>query len=64
MRTSQGNPALVAPPIERRGPQEENSILPEKKCPWCGRLLVARNGKYGMFIGCSGFPGCCFTKQA
>jgi hypothetical protein len=33
------------------------------KCPSCGRNLVQRKGKNGdMFWGCSGYPGCKFTK--
>ncbi len=27
-------------------------------CPKCGSALVARTGKHGAFIGCSGFPKC------
>lgn len=32
-------------------------------CPRCGRPLVKRNGKYGVFWGCSGYPGCRFTRK-
>ncbi len=28
------------------------------QCPNCGKALVERKGKYGMFLGCSGFPKC------
>ena len=38
-------------------------ILPDENCPICGRVLVKRIGKYGSFIGCSGFPVCRFTRQ-
>ncbi|OWT33382.1 DNA topoisomerase I [Methanobrevibacter sp. 87.7] len=31
------------------------------KCPDCGKDLVKRNGRYGEFIGCRGFPKCRFT---
>ncbi|WP_374212419.1 topoisomerase DNA-binding C4 zinc finger domain-containing protein [Thiothrix subterranea] len=27
-------------------------------CPACGKSLVKREGKYGVFWGCSGFPLC------
>jgi restriction system protein len=43
--------------------QENNGILPEKLCPRCGKVLVARSGKFDRFIGCSGFPDCRFTQQ-
>lgn len=29
-----------------------------KTCPACGKPMLKRNGKYGDFWGCSGFPGC------
>lgn len=31
------------------------------KCPDCGKDLLKRNGRYGDFVGCSGFPKCRFT---
>ncbi len=27
-------------------------------CPSCGRPMVLRNGKYGQFYGCTGYPKC------
>lgn len=30
-------------------------------CPKCGSELILRNGKYGKFYGCSGYPKCRFT---
>lgn len=35
----------------------------EDVCPRCGKPLVARTGKYGEFVGCSGYPRCRFTTQ-
>lgn len=32
-------------------------------CPECGKKLVERLGKFGKFIGCSGFPKCRFTQS-
>ncbi len=32
-------------------------------CPKCGRVLYIREGKYGEFLGCSGYPDCKFTKK-
>lgn len=40
--------------------KEQNSI---NKCPKCGGVLIARNGKYGPFIGCSNYPRCKYTKK-
>lgn len=33
-------------------------------CPRCGRELVRRNGRYGPFYGCSGYPVCRYTRNA
>ena len=30
-------------------------------CPECGRNLVVKNGKFGPFLACPGFPECSFT---
>ena len=32
-------------------------------CPQCGSLLKKRNGKFGVFYGCSNYPQCRFTKN-
>ncbi len=31
------------------------------ECPQCGKDLLKRSGRFGEFIGCSGFPKCKFT---
>ena len=33
------------------------------KCPECGKDLLKRHGRYGEFVGCSGFPQCRFSCQ-
>lgn len=30
----------------------------DEKCPKCGKNLVIRTGRFGKFLGCSGFPEC------
>ncbi len=32
-------------------------------CPLCGSQLVAKQGKYGPFIGCSNFPQCRYIQN-
>lgn len=32
-------------------------------CPKCGKTLTERNGKYGKFLGCTGFPKCKYTAK-
>lgn len=34
----------------------------EEKCEICGRNLVVKQGRYGRFLACPGFPECRFTK--
>jgi DNA topoisomerase I len=35
----------------------------DEKCPKCGEPLVLRNGQYGEFVSCSGYPKCKYIKQ-
>ena len=32
-------------------------------CPRCGSILVLRNGKFGQFMGCTGYPDCRYTRN-
>ena len=38
--------------------QTENQI-----CPKCGKEMFEKNGKFGKFLGCTGFPNCRYTKS-
>lgn len=42
----------------------KQEIMTDEKCPECGKPLVIRQGRYGSFIACSGYPECKFTKQS
>jgi DNA topoisomerase I len=33
------------------------------QCPDCGKPLVRRRGKYGSFVGCSGYPECRYRPE-
>jgi len=35
----------------------------DEKCPRCGKKLKLRMGKNGLFVACSGYPGCTFTEN-
>ncbi len=35
----------------------------KKVCPECGEEMVVREGKYGKFWGCSGYPDCDHTED-
>ncbi|MFX0140217.1 MAG: topoisomerase DNA-binding C4 zinc finger domain-containing protein, partial [Candidatus Hodarchaeota archaeon] len=41
----------------------EQEIKTLKICPECGRFLEERKGKYGLFIGCTGFPNCRYAMD-
>lgn len=32
-------------------------------CPWCGNELANRTGKNGIFLGCSNYPICKYTRN-
>lgn len=42
---------------------EDNAKIENMICPKCGGKLIARNGQYGPFLGCSNYPRCKFIKK-
>ncbi len=36
---------------------------PEKACPKCGKPLLYRRGRFGPFLGCSGYPDCKYLES-
>lgn len=42
---------------------QENVNYVQKICPRCGSELRRRNGRYGEFWGCGGFPSCRYTEN-
>jgi DNA topoisomerase I len=44
--------------VQQKPPQQL-----EESCPKCGKPLLLRNGAYGEFISCSGYPKCKYIKQ-
>lgn len=48
----------------RRGSRPKREAKPVgEDCPQCGQPLLRRSGKYGPFVGCSGYPSCCYKKR-
>lgn len=47
----------------RRNVRENKKKEEQGICPKCGGELVERKGKYGVFIGCSNYPKCHFTRK-
>jgi len=44
--------------VRIRVPDEESDEI----CDVCGRKMVVKNGRFGRFLACPGFPECTFTK--
>jgi len=43
--------------------QQAKAVGRTLKCPQCGAVLVRRNGRYGEFYGCTGYPNCKYTER-
>ena len=43
--------------------QQKPPVELAETCPKCGRKLLQRDGQYGEFIACSGYPKCKYVKQ-
>ncbi len=43
--------------------QSKPPVILDEPCPKCGKPLLQRDGQYGEFIACSGYPKCKYVKQ-
>ncbi len=41
----------------------KKEVKTKEICPKCGKPLVIRQGRYGDFLACSGYPKCKFTRN-
>ncbi len=41
----------------------QEPIVTEHKCDICGKVMVIRQGRFGRFLACSGFPECRYTRS-
>ncbi|MFP3866575.1 MAG: type I DNA topoisomerase [Desulfobacteraceae bacterium] len=57
-RDEQGN--IIPIPKEEIPPAETPEV--EEKCPKCGQTLVIKQGRYGPFLACPGYPQCRYTR--
>ena len=46
--------------VDHKAPEPEFAGF---TCELCGKEMVVRQGRYGVFYACSGYPTCKFTKQ-
>jgi len=66
-RTKKGEPQPpgacdYSEPLE--GQQEQQlEIIEGEMCPDCGKPLARRRGRFGPFIGCTGYPDCKYIKK-
>ena len=50
--------------LSQKQQQKQNAAKPTgEDCPVCGKPLVLRQGAYGEFVSCSGYPKCKYVKQ-
>ncbi|MDY0058439.1 MAG: type I DNA topoisomerase [Myxococcota bacterium] len=42
--------------------QVKEPEVTDEKCPSCGLPMLVKNGKFGRFLACSGYPGCKTTR--
>jgi DNA topoisomerase-1 len=57
---------LLAADLAKAGESQSvkgKGIPIEEKCPRCGKDLVIRDGRFGRFKACSGYPGCTFKES-
>jgi DNA topoisomerase I len=50
--------------LSQKQQQKQSAPQPTgEDCPLCGKPLVLRQGSYGEFVSCSGYPKCKYVKQ-
>lgn len=49
--------------FEALGKELEGAAAHVKRCPRCGQLMRKRNGRFGEFWGCGGYPACRYTEN-
>jgi DNA topoisomerase I len=50
--------------LSQKQQQKQSAPQPTgEDCPACGKPLVLRQGAYGEFVSCSGYPKCKYVKQ-
>jgi len=55
-----------AKPLDKKQETAEielNEKIKDQKCPQCGKPLTVKRGRFGMFVGCSGYPDCKFIEK-
>jgi DNA topoisomerase-1 len=57
-------PCKTVRKLSQKQQQKQNTPQPTgEDCPQCGKPLVLRQGAFGEFVSCSGYPKCKYVKQ-
>jgi DNA topoisomerase-1 len=57
-------PCKTVRKLSQKQQQKQNTPQPTgEDCPQCGKPLVLRQGTFGEFVSCSGYPKCKYVKQ-
>ena len=57
-------PCKTVRKLSQKQQQKQNAPVPTgEDCPQCGKPLVLRQGAFGEFVSCSGYPKCKYVKQ-
>ncbi len=49
--------------VEKEMPDIRGGVPTGENCPECDAVLLEKPSKYGMFLGCSGYPDCTYTGE-
>ncbi len=49
--------------VESMPDVKANGLPSEEKCEKCGRPMLVKVGRFGMFLACSGYPDCRTTRE-
>ncbi|MGA2168580.1 MAG: type I DNA topoisomerase [Terracidiphilus sp.] len=61
---SEDPPCKTIRKLSQKLQQKQNTAQPTgEDCPVCGKPLVLRQGAFGEFVSCSGYPKCKYVKQ-
>ena len=55
--------ALLEESLQKANEAEKVVKVVDEKCPKCGAQLVIKDGRFGRFKACSGYPGCKFRES-
>jgi DNA topoisomerase-1 len=61
---SEDPPCKTVRKLSQKQQQKQNTPQPTgESCPLCSKPLVLRQGAFGEFVSCSGYPKCKYVKQ-